>query len=204
MKSLKLKTFVINTLTDQRVNQVNFKYGPILVYPSGFRRDVANLVRDGHITLGASNGANGSYAADARPGQRHEMKVNEQYLARDPRTGDLRVKSNLSVMEKASLCRTIIHESTHALQDYQRNQTGAFMAEGAAYLAGWMAALLWGYPRLRTHGTTRPAHAHTYARGLAGRLLSGQVVYLVPDVDVRELNARVPTGSASRYVFNGI
>ena len=131
--AMNVKQFVIETLRHTNVNRINFRYGRILVYPLGYSRDVAQLVKDGHIL---------------------------------------------------------------------RNQTDAQTAEGAAYLAGWMASLLWGYPRLPSHAV--PTTGHAYANWLAGRRLNGQIGYVIPDTEVRVLNALVATGAPSRYVFNGI
>lgn len=194
-----VKQFVIDTLRHNNISRINFSYGPIRVYPAGYSRDVAKLVEDGHIQFNAAPGAH--YTVDARPGEPHRMAVPAEHVQLDS-GGRLVTKTNLGQLGGARFRGTIVHEATHALQDYQRNQTDARTAEGAAYLAGWMASLLWGYPRLPSN--VRPTTGHAYARQLAGRCLGGQIAYAIPDAEVRALNALVVTGSASRYVFNGI
>jgi hypothetical protein len=194
--ALSVKRFVVETLRDGRIRSINFRYGSILVYPEGFSRDVAKLVEDGHIQFTNTPGAH--YTVDARPGERHTMALPSQDVEPDPRTGALNVRGS-----PGSLFRgTIVHEATHALQDYQRHPSDPRTAEGAAYLAGWMANLLWGYPPLPA--AVRPTTGHAYARRLAERRLQSQIGYVIPEAEVRALNDLVLTGSASRYVFNGI
>lgn len=190
------KQFVLETLQHSRVARINFKYGSILVYPTGYSRDVANLVQDEHIQFTTAPGAH--YTVDSQPGVRHQMALPAQDFQQDPNTRVLNVRGNPGPLLRG----TIIHEATHALQDYQRHQTDASTAEGAAYLAGWITSLLWGYPELPSNA--QPTTGHAYARQLAGRFIHGQIGYLIPDAEVRALNALVSTGSASRYVFNGI
>lgn len=200
-----VKQFVIDTLRHNNISRIDFRYGPILVYPAGYSRDVVQLVEAGHIQFDTSPGAH--YTVDTRPGEPHRMALPAEHVeqnsdARNRNAGMLSVKANLGQLGGARFRMTIIHEATHALQDYQRNQTDARTAEGAAYLAGWIASLLWGYPRLPSDAV--PTTGHAYARRLAGHRLDGQIAYVIPDTQVRRLNALVATGSASRYVFNGI
>lgn len=208
-----LKQFVIDILRHDNTNRINFRYGPILVYPEGYKRDVAQLVEDGHILFDITRGAH--YTVDARPGQPHHMALPMENIEQTSgsqqyhNAGMLSVKANLGASWESRVSQgaagfrgTIIHEATHALQDYQRTQTNSQTAEGAAYLAGWMASLLWGYPPLQSDVV--PGTDHAYARRLAERRLNGLIGYVIPDAEVRALNALVTTGTASRYVFNGI
>lgn len=199
------RQFVIETLRHDNINRINFRYGPVSVYPVGYSRDVAKLVEDGHILFDAVPGAH--YTVDTRPGERHRMALPAEHVERgaaDRSRGPdaLDVKAELGQLGGARFRGTIVHEATHALQDYQRNQTDARTAEGAAYLAGWMASLLWGYPRLP--GGVVPTTGHAYARRLAADRLDGRVGYVIPEAEVRALGALVETGAESRYVFNGI
>ncbi len=198
-----VKEYALDTLRHPHVNRINFQYGPTRVYPSGFRDDVARAVAGDRIVFVADSG--GHFTMDAAPGQQHRMAVPSDLVYAD-RNGTLRVKARLSPLENAGMRGTIVHEATHALQDFQRRALTPQISEGAAYLAGWIARLLWGYPRLSASATGREieASAHSYARSLAAKLLDRQIVYLVPENDMRWLNAHVTTGAAHRYVFNGI
>ena len=188
--------FVLETLTHRKIERVNFRYGPIRVYPAGYNRDVAKLVRDGHIQFTTQAGAH--YTADHRPGERHTMALPAQDFKHHLAEGTLTVRGTPSPLLRG----TVVHEATHALQDYQRNHTDPAMSEGAAYLAGWITNLLWGYPELAT-APDRPT-GHSCARELAGRFVHGHVGYVIPDADVQTLNGLVAIGSPHRYVFNGI
>ena len=198
-----VKEFVIDTLKHGNIGRINFRYGPILIYPDGYSRDVAKLVQDGHILFDTNEGAH--YTVDTRPGEPHHMALPAEHIDATVPTrnaGQLQVHSNLGRIGGARFRMTVVHESTHALQDYQRTQTEPEMAEGAAYLAGWIACLLWNHPRLEP-GVT-PNTAHAYARQLAGDFLDNRIGYLIPENAVARLNGIVLTGAASRYVFNGI
>lgn len=211
------KQFVLDTLTHSKIRPINFQYGPLRVYPSGYQHDVASLVRDGHIQLTVSGG-DAHYTINAAPGETHFMALPQRFVQGDL-GGTLRVRS-LSGREGAEFRGTIVHEATHALHDYQharmetetqrrlRERRGrpapprARMAEGAAYLASWIARLQWGYPRLDPNGATRTSHA--FARILAARVLDGDIVYVIPNSDVMTLNSKVAHASEDQYVFNGI
>jgi hypothetical protein len=193
---------VIATLRDRRIREVNFSYGPTKVYPSGYYGDVARAIRHGHIQFVVTSG-DASYTADAPRGATHTWSV-PNHMAETDRRGNVRVKGALSAGDRG----TIVHEATHALQDYQRlseklgSQFTPQMAEGSAYVAAWIARLQWGYPRLAPNVV--PSTSHAYARSIAGKLLDGEIVYIIPNGDVQRLNALVRTGSAHRYVFNGL
>jgi hypothetical protein len=96
----------------------------------------------------------------------------------------------------------VVHEATHALQDYQRIRLDPQTSEGAAYLAAWIARLVWGYPRL-SGSAASVVTSHSYARRLAARVID-QGIYVIPVDDVRTLNSLVGTAVASSYVFNGL
>lgn len=194
-----VQQFVLETLTHPHIDRINFQYGPTRVYPNGYRRDIARAVRNGRIAFETTSG--GHFRMNTPPGQTHHMAVPGNLVYVDE--GVLCVKSRLSPLEAADLRGTIIHEATHALQDYQRAALDPRMSEGSAYLAGWMGRLQWGYPRLGSGGNIH-ASANAYARHLAARLLDHVIVYIVPNSDVQRLNALVTTGSRQQYVFNGL
>jgi hypothetical protein len=205
-----VKQFVIETLRDSKIRRINFRYGPIRVYPEGYQRDIAEAVEHEHIGFLAAAG-NPYYTAERLRGQQHIMALPAEHIELNSNTpngnaGILSVKANLGQLGGAGLRGTIVHEATHALQDYQRNQTDAKTAEGAAYLAGWMASLLWGYPRLMLPGGGVPSTAQAYARWLAGLRLDGRIGYEIPKSHVDALNGLVALllESADGYVFNGI
>jgi hypothetical protein len=166
------------------------------VYPDGYRRDVAQLVQDGHIRFSITAGAH--YTVDSRPGEPHTMALPSDDFDTDPRTGELTVRGTPG----SALRGTVIHEATHALQDFQRHHSDPETAEGAAYLAGWMASILWGFPPMPPGPI--PATGHAHARRLAERVLQREILYLIPPAEVTALNGYVRTGSPHRYVFNGI
>jgi len=201
-----VKEFVISILTHSNIQRVNFRYDTIRIYPDGYSRDVKKLVEDGHILFDTTEGAH--YTVDARPGEPHRMALPAEHIdvpvsspaARD--AGRLNVRENLGQLGGARFRMTIVHEATHALQDYQRHQSDPQTAEGAAYLAGWITALLWNYPRLEPGASANSGHA--YARRLAAKVLDGEVGYVIPAAEVSRLNDRVAIGGERRYVFNGI
>lgn len=199
------RTAVAALLRDRRLGALNFAYGPVRIYPSGYR-DVAQLVEDGHIVFRLTSGLNASFEVDTPRGTPHPFNV-PTWMAEEGADGVVRVKGALSIEASG----TIVHEATHALQDYQRlgsRPGGRFTprtAEGAAYVAAWMARIILGQPRLG-----RPIDrgmiertSHAYARYLAEELLDRRIVYLVPPDDVRRLDELVLIGSPSRYVFEG-
>lgn len=193
----------IETLRHPNMLMVNFEYGPTRVYPQGYR-SVAKLIQDGHIRFVVTAG-NSSFEVDTPRGQVHTFNVSDQIAETDAR-GEIRIRGRVL---SAGTRGTIVHEATHALQDYQRlsaklgNSFTPRMAEGAAYLAGWIAKLQWGYPRLQPDIDQRWT-SHSYARWIAGKVLERQIVYRIPFDDINMLNRMVRTGSASRYVFDGI
>jgi len=193
------KNAVIQTLRDRRMRSINFQYGPSRVYQTGYQ-DVAKLVEDGHIRFEISRNGNASYGVDSDPGQVHTWSVSNNTVEQDS-SGNLRLKRPLSNEELG----TIVHEATHALQDYQRHQRNLSpqMAEGSAYIASWLARLTWGFPRLQ-RGVDYSRFSHTYARWVAGKVLDGEITYIIPTRDVNQLNGLVLIGSPHRYVFNGI
>ncbi|MBI4523213.1 MAG: hypothetical protein HY695_05300 [Deltaproteobacteria bacterium] len=209
-----LQSFVLETLTSEFVERLNFEFGPMRVYPSGYRNDIAGCIRNGRIRITSdpstissspsSVDADGSYAIDTPRGQIHPFFIHPRWTILTG--GELYLKDGLSGNESASLRGTIIHEATHALQDWQRAQLDPPTAEGAAYLAGAIARRLWGY---RTLGRIEnpQASGHAYALTLADRFLAepnGARRYHIPTDDVATLKSLVSTVHADRYVFNGI
>ena len=197
---------VVETLRDRRLQAINFGYKQSFVYATGYA-DVANLVRDGHIRFEYSGGGDNAFAPDTPLGTPHVWYVNRD-LAEPDGQGHLRIRGRLGSGGRG----TIVHEATHALQDYQRlhaedrlGRSGfsAESAEGAAHIAGWMARLLWGWPRPGpndgTHGTI------AYARSIAAQLLDGTIGPIIPESMASTLNgyASQSIGSRHRYVFLG-
>ena len=110
----------------------------------------------------------------------------------------------------AALRRDVIHEATHALQDWDRYESlDRYTAEGAAYLAGAITYLQWG-GGARDFGD-RMAGPHAYALWLAlqrrdqGRLNSPAEFRVSVDDRVNLASTRgFALGAAERYVYNGI
>lgn len=48
-----LHEFVLETLTHANVQQLNFSYATMRVYPQGYSRDIAHCIRDGLIHVSA-------------------------------------------------------------------------------------------------------------------------------------------------------
>jgi hypothetical protein len=201
---MRLESFVLETLGSPYVDKLNFQFGPMRVYPLGYRRDIAGCIRNGRIALrlGSTSGPAGSFAVDTPRGQIHPFVFNSRLI--DERSGVLHLKS-LSAREQADLRGTIIHESTHALQDWQRISLTPQMSEGPAYLAGAIARRLWGYRDLGPVPNPRVT-GHAFALYLADRFLAAPVHsrYIIPANDVQVLVSLVSTGSADRYSFDGI
>lgn len=199
------KDAVVETLTDRRMQALNFGYGPIRVYPHGYT-EVANLVRDGHIRFNYVGGGDNSFAPDAPAGEPHTWNVSRDLGEPDGR-GGVQVRNVVGISGRG----TIVHEATHALQDFQRlnapDRLGsgftAEMAEGAGHIAGWIARFQWGWPapqsNERTYGTI------AFAKQIAAALLDGRIVYQVPDGLYRQLNSYAANsiGSRDRYSFHG-
>jgi hypothetical protein len=213
MAAQSLRQFVLETLTGPEVDDLNFQYGPMRVYPAGYRRDIARGIRGGSIELTSDasrvygpgqSPANGSFVVDTPRGQVHPFFINPEWTFQQG--GRLCVRPGLGTQGRADLKGTIIHEATHALQDYQRNALRPQTAEGAAYLAGAIARRRHGY---RTAGTIVNPRVSgiAYSLHLADRFLAEtnrHQRYLVPGADVAILDSLVSTGSHHRYVFNGI
>ena len=171
--------------------------------------------------------ADGSFTADTPPGHVHILFINPRWTKvypidsheRHVRStqeeteqlwvkgvpGELHVRPGLSTREEASLRGTIIHEATHALQDWQGASLSPSIAEGAGYLAGAITMRLWGYQSFGQI-TSPPTDVHGCALLLADWFLSTprHERYIIPMVKVREMKRLVSTGSRHRYVFNGI
>jgi hypothetical protein len=212
--SVPLRDFVLETLTHEFIGRLNFRYGPMRVYPEGYRRDIAGCVRDGLIRLtidpaevgyaGAAAAPAGSFVSDTPRGRIHPFFVNPRLC--ETRHGNVYLLDGLSENERADLRGTIVHEATHALQDYQRRPLDPRTAEGAAYLAGAIARRLWRY-RTATPIVNPRAGGLAYSLHLAERFLAETDPhrrYLIPSDDVMILNSLVTTGAAHRYVFDGI
>ncbi|NJN64260.1 MAG: hypothetical protein HC882_04855 [Acidobacteria bacterium] len=209
-----LQEFVLETLTCEHIDQLNFRFGHLLVYPSGYRDDIAGAIRNGRIRLTSDpaeitsnphgTSASGSFVADTPRGEVHPFFINPEFTVSTG--GVLHVRDGLSRSESASLRGTIVHESTHALQDYQRLGTpDPRAAEGAAYLAGAITAHLWGYRTVGAIVNPRVS-GRSYAIVLAERFLRELPSnrYVISREDVSILQSLVTTGGAHRYVFDGI
>lgn len=210
-----LRDFVLETLTHAYVGRLNFRYGATRVWPDGYRLDIAGCVRDGLIRPTIDPAAlgpdpehraipAGAFVMETRRGQAHAFFIDPVNC--DLVNGTACVKTSLSATEQADLRGTIVHEATHALQDWMRVTLDPRTAEGAAYLAGAIARRLWGY---RTASPIVNPHASgiAYSLTLADRFLAETDPhrrYAVSSDDMMTLNGLVTTGAASRYVFNGI
>jgi hypothetical protein len=210
-----LKNFVLETLTHAFVGRLNFRYGATRVYPEGYRRDIAHCVRDGLIVLTTDPAVlgpdpasravpGGAFIVETQRGHAHPFFIDPANCVL--RDGTAYVKDSLGENELANLRGTIVHEATHALQDYQRVAIDPVTSEGAAYLAGAIARRLWGF---RTAGpiVNPRASGIAYSLHLADRFLAETDPnrrYLIASDDVHALNGLVTTGSFDRYVFNGI
>lgn len=207
-----LNEFILETLQHHHIARLNFRYGAMLVYPDGYRRDIAHCVRDGLIRptldpeVAGIHGElpAGAFRMETEPGTPHPFFVNPHFF--DIVRGVPQLKTTMTEQELAELRGTIVHESTHALQDYQRRRLDPRTAEGAAYMAGAIFRRLCGY---RTFGAiVNPTMSGTsYSLFLADRFLAETDParrYLIPDEDVATLNRLVTTVRAERYLANGI
>jgi hypothetical protein len=208
-----LNEFILETLTHHHIARLNFRYGAMLVYPDGYRRDIAHCVRDGLIrpTIDpavagiTSDPPAGAFRMETAPGSTHWFFVNPRYF--DLIGGVPHLKTTMSSNELADLRGTIVHESTHALQDYQRlGRMDPRTAEGAAYVAGAIFRRLCGY---RTLGeiVNPTASGISYSLWLADRWLAetdSAHRYLIADRDVDQLGRLVTMAHPDRYMANGI
>ena len=213
MAAQTLKQFVLDTLSGSEVDELNFQYGPTRVYPAGYRRDIARGIRGGSIELTSDpsrvyrpgqHAANGSFVVDTPRGQVHPFFIHPDWTFE--RAGRWYVRASLGPQGRADLKGTVIHEATHALQDYQRNPLRAQTAEGAAYLAGAITRRQHGY-RTASPIVNPRVSGIAYSLHLADRFLGETDAhrrYLVPAADVSVLDSLVHTGSHHRYDFNGI
>jgi hypothetical protein len=211
-----LREFVLETLTSPFVNRLNFQFDTMLVYPNGYCNDIAACIRGGSIRLTSNAAAisttpemivaSGTFVVDTEPGQVHPFFISPRLTTQG--ASELLLRDDVAGNERARLRGTIIHEATHALQDYQRQQLDPLTAEAAAYLAGAITMRQWGF---RTFGPIVNPHAgiHAYSLTVADRFLAEPNAgrrYVIPPADVTALrgHAAASTGTAHRYVFNGI
>jgi hypothetical protein len=211
-----LTEFVLETLTDSRVGFLMFRYGATRVYPEGYRTHIAGCVRDGLIqptidigVLGPNAAQReipaGSFIMDPGPGETHYMFFNPEKFDYD--RGNVLLKRGLSARELADLRGDVIHEATHAQQDWDGvADVDPLTAEGSAYLAGAITRRLWGYVSLGPIEDPMISQ-HAYSLWLADRMISRgwlDISISIPDmINVRNTRIR-RVGDADRYVYNGI
>lgn len=217
---------VVSILRNPRLRGVNFSYGPLRVYPQGYAA-IANAIENGSIRIEQADG-NASFRANPEDGATEVMSLGSEIAVQGSR-GRLVCVRNLATTGHA----TIVHEATHALQDFQQisarnagfrgiseQSDRARMAEGAAYVAGWMAAYFFGHADLQddvaarcqsimdNRGAetreTRTLPSHAFARWIAEQLIARNFVYQVPQLAVSALNRRVLIGTPENYEFEGL
>ena len=197
MTGTTFKKTALETLRHANTGQINFQYGHLRVYPRGFHQ-IANLVESDHIVYRSSHGNH--YDPTPARGQTHYIGVHSS-LARDE-NGTLITVPGFTPQNRG----TIIHEACHVLQDHQRmsvrlgDAIGPRQYEGAATLAGWIAALLWGFDQAPSPFLTSTMQL---ARDKARQFLNGTIGYRIDDATMADLDSAVATGSANLYVFNG-
>ncbi|WP_342075485.1 hypothetical protein [Yoonia sp. SS1-5] len=196
MTRITLKKRALETLRHANIGRINFQYGRLHVYPHQFAR-IAELIEADHISYRSANGNH--YDPTPERGQRHYIGVHSS-LGRDENGTLVAVNPFLP-----SSRGTIVHEACHATHDYQRvtvrhgDSILPRQFEGAATLAGWMTALLWGFDQAPSPQTDTMRLAAEKAR----LVLDGTIGPRIDADTVRELDAAVATGSANMYVFNG-
>jgi hypothetical protein len=201
---------VVETLTT-RVEDLNFVFDGVRVYPSGYHTDVAGLFRSNRIRVTSDYGrvstdppaqaGQGHYKSLTLRGETHFLFIHPSLT--EARASELYVKK-LSPFEAADLRGTIIHECTHALQDYQRGPITPRTAEACAYLAGAIARRKWGYSQRVTNSRVS---GFAYALTMADRFLAERDRhrrYVIPQNEVQDLKSLVTLGSAQHYVYNGV
>ncbi len=205
--AVNIKDFVLQTLGDPKILRINFGYAHLTVYPRGFRQ-VAQLVDRGHIRFELSQ-SNSNYEADTQRGQVHTMRF-ASHVAERHADGRIVVRKGAGPNQR----RTVIHECCHAMHDYNRISTlranenlpqlRASEFEGAAGIAGWMAFYLWGGRRQARSYDSGSRFSSVHTMEVARRLIDRSIVYTVPPSFIQAINSTAHTGSASRYVFNGV
>lgn len=214
-----LTNFVLDTLTNTLIQSVHFRYGSFCVTPDGYRRDVADLVRDGRIrftvdpaqvgmTAEQASQTDGAFVVDTEPGQTHPLFIHPRYC--EVHGGTIYVKDNLG-LDHPRLRGTVVHEATHVLQDMQRAHLNPFQAEGAGYVAGAITARKWGLA-LPPPGQIAdpefyvgPLDGTGVALWIADRILDEVGPHCsIPAREMGLLERKVGTGSPNRYAFNGI
>lgn len=206
-----VKSFVLQTLRSPHVEWLNFSFDNTRVYPTGYRNDVARAFESERIRITtnyadvshdpAATAPEAAYVMETAPGQMHYLFLSPALTFR---CGPDLCVIPLSSLEEANLRRTIIHECTHALQDYQRVTLTPQTAEASAYLAGAITGRRWGDHHIVAN---ERAGAHAYAFSLADRLLQQGLPHrpwAIPAEDIAWLKNHVLVGRLERYVFNGI
>jgi hypothetical protein len=126
-----LEADVVRVLNDPALLAINFRAGATRVYGSGYRR-IATAIEHGHIHVEPDDGPRGrahyAYTDEGR------WQADHLYL---PPHYDFVSPTSLAL---------IVHEATHALQDYHRVAMGVIESECAAYVAQAFYFLV--------HGTT--------------------------------------------------
>ncbi len=197
MTNTTFKKTALDTLRHANTGRINFQYGYLRVYPRGFH-EIANLIESDHIIYQLSHGNH--YDPTPERGETHFIGVSSS-LGRDE-NGTLMAVPGFTPQNRG----TIIHEACHAMHDYQRmtvrrgDAIGPRQYEGAATLAGWIGALLWGFDQAPNPLLTSTMQL---ARDKARQFLDGTIGYQIDDTTMRELDNAVTTGTTSRYVFNG-
>lgn len=156
-------TFVSFLTTDPAFKAINFKFLAYKVYPEGYARDIAGCIASGGISikqrfsdLGFKD-TGGSYFAS-----------NDSY--------SLSAKFSLTTNYEKII---IAHESTHALQDYQRlGKVPVPEAEAVAYLAEALFVRANGWLPIKDLATGSPDPIRAAADTAAAAVLAG--AYNVP------------------------
>ena len=200
-----MKKFAVDTLRHANINQIRFRYGRLNVYPNGFRR-IASYIESGRIRL-EMGGHSSGYDPRAERGHTHRMLFHRE-VVRESGEG-LLVRKPLTNVQR----RTVVHESCHAVHDYYRMSTRTpelranpirpAAYEGAAAVAAWMAALMWGYQRPNITYDSGSPSSIVHATEVADRMLRDRLTE-VPQEFVQRINSTAHTGTASTYQFNGI
>lgn len=138
--------------------KINFQFMTYLIYPEGYTRDVAGCVDSGQIEINrrfsdvGMTGTGASY-----------FPVSDSY----------------SISKGFDLSRPtgqilIAHESTHALQDFQKlGKVPVPDAEAIAYVAEAIFSLASGYPILLDPATGMPDPIRVAAANAAASVLAG-------------------------------
>ncbi len=151
--------FVDFLTTDPNISKINFKFLAYKIYPAGYARDVAGCIKSGKIRINRrfSDWGRGDTGGSYMPGD-------DKYSL-----------SAAFDLKQVYYQIILVHESTHAVQDYQKlGMVKRSEAEAVAYVAEAVYVQAKGLAPIKDPATHRPDPIRVAADNVATAILGGQ------------------------------